>query len=200
MGGVDLVTPAEEFSAGEWLRRAGGWAAALPSDRPFVVVGGTGLYFTALLRGLDAPWRNPPPAYPVLQMDREVRRARIARRIDAMLVAGLEREVAQLHARYPVWSRTAAAAIGYKEFDDAQAGRPVREAIYYRTCQFAKRQDTWFRHQSTPIYVPCGVTDEETASAVRDVWHSHGPWDIAFPDAPASGSQTCHAQKKENVA
>ena len=70
MGGVDLVTPTEDFSAGEWLRQAGAWAAKLPPTRPLVVVGGTGLYFTALLRGLDAPWQPPPPEYPVLQMDR----------------------------------------------------------------------------------------------------------------------------------
>ena len=31
MGGVDLVTPAENFSSGEWLRRAARWAAALPA-------------------------------------------------------------------------------------------------------------------------------------------------------------------------
>ena len=190
MGGVDIVTPAEDFSAGEWLRQAGRWAASLPQERPIVVVGGTGLYFTALLRGLDAPWSNPPPGYPVLQMDREERRRRIGMRVDEMLAAGLADEVKRLRAEYPSWSRTAAAAIGYKEFGaplqgDASAfaavpGRSVRDEIYYRTCQFAKRQDTWFRHQSTPIYVPCGKTAAETASAVRDVWDSHGPWEISF--------------------
>jgi tRNA A37 N6-isopentenylltransferase MiaA len=198
MGGVDLVTPAEDFSAGEWLRQAGAWAAKLSPARPIVVVGGTGLYFTALLRGLDAPWQQPPPEYPVLQMDRDERRVRIGRRIDAMLSAGLEHEVAHLRAVYPIWSRTAAAAIGYKEFgaplrgtDEAVSsfrpvsGRSVRDEIFYRTCQFAKRQDTWFRHQSTPLYVPCGATAEETAAAVRTVWQAHGPWSIDLP----TGSQ-----------
>ena len=187
MGGVDLVTPAEEFSAGEWLRRAGAWAANVSPARPIVVVGGTGLYFTALLRGLDAPWHPPPPEYPVLQMDRDRRRLRIGARIDAMLAAGLEQEVARLRAAYPVWSRTAAAAIGYKEFGAplrgpagasyaAVPGRSVRDEMFYRTCQFAKRQDTWFRHQATPLYVPCGATTEETAAAVQAVWEKHGPW------------------------
>ena len=194
MGGVDLVTPAENFSSGEWLRRAGRWAAALPPGKPIVVVGGTGLYFTALLRGLDEPWRNPPPEYPVLQMDRETRRRRIAERIDAMLAEGLEAEVARLRAEYPSWSRTAAAAIGYKEFGAPLCGaeaayaavpeRSVRDEIFYRTCQFAKRQDTWFRHQSTPIYVQCGAAAEETAVAVREAWKTHGPWTVAFQDQP----------------
>ncbi len=188
MGGVDLVTPAEDFSAGEWLRQAGTWAAKLPPTRPLVVVGGTGLYFTALLRGLDAPWQPPPPEYPVLQMDRDERRQRIGLRIDAMLAAGLEQEVAHLRAVYPIWSRTAAAAIGYKEFgaplrgtDEAVSsfrpvsGRSVRDEIFYRTCQFAKRQDTWFRHQATPIYV------EPSVDAVRECWRGRGPWKVNFP-------------------
>ena len=191
MGCVDLVTPAEEFSAGEWLRQAGRWASKLPSGTPIVVVGGTGLYFMALLRGLDVPWRNPPPAYPVLQMDRDIRRRRIGERVDAMLAEGLAEEVARFRAEYPEWSRTAAAAIGYKEFGApltvagakfvAVEGRSVRDEIHYRTCQFAKRQDTWFRHQSSPIYVQCGETASDTAAAVRDAWRKHGPWHIALP-------------------
>ena len=53
MGGVDVVTPAEEFSSGAWLRAAADWVAAVPADVPIIIVGGTGLYFSALLRGLD---------------------------------------------------------------------------------------------------------------------------------------------------
>ena len=45
MGGVDVVTPAEEFSSGAWLRAAAAWAAKVPEDVPIVIVGGTGLYF-----------------------------------------------------------------------------------------------------------------------------------------------------------
>ena len=51
MGGIDLVTPAEEFSAGAWLRAAAAWAETIPADTPIVIAGGTGLYFSALLRG-----------------------------------------------------------------------------------------------------------------------------------------------------
>ena len=72
MGGVDLVTVAEEFSAGAWLRAAAEWAKGVPDSTPIVIVGGTGLYFSALLRGLDRAWTKPPPAYPVLKIDREL--------------------------------------------------------------------------------------------------------------------------------
>ena len=170
MGGVDLVTPAEEFSAGAWLRAATEWARGVPDETPIVIVGGTGLYFSALLRGLDRAWTKPPPEYPVLKVDRAVVRQRIAARLDAMFVAGLEDEKRRLRARYPVWSKTAALAIGYREGDD-------REKIFTRTCQLAKRQDTWFRHQATAIYV------EPTVDAVRDCWKSCGPWPVVFPEA-----------------
>ena len=41
MGGVDVVTPAEEFSAGAWLRAAADWARGVPAGTPIVIVGGT---------------------------------------------------------------------------------------------------------------------------------------------------------------
>ena len=165
MGGVDLVSPAEEFSSGAWLRAAAEWVSKVPRDTPIVIVGGTGLYFSALLRGLDRRWQKPPPEYPVISIDRAVVRARIAARLDDMFLAGLEEEKRRLHALYPVWSRTASLAIGYREGDD-------RGKILTRTCQLAKRQDTWFRHQSTPLYV------EPTVESVRECWRAHGPWQI----------------------
>jgi len=194
MGGVDLVTPAEDFSSGEWLRRASQWGRALPEGMPVVVVGGTGLYFTALLRGLDEPWTPPPPEYPVLRMDRARLRARLRERIDDMFAAGLEAEVARLRSQYPVWSRTASAAIGYKEFASQSRvpGRSVRDAIYYRTSKFAKRQDTWFRHQSTPIWVDAADDVRETAERVRRAWRAHGPWRVAAfsQSAPVSAQRS----------
>ncbi len=167
MGGVDLVTPAEEFSAGAWLRAAANWVAHVPDDVPIVIVGGTGLYFSALLRGLDRAWTKPPPSYPVLKVDRAILRQRIAERLDTMYEMGLEAEKSRLRARYPVWSRTAALAIGYRTGDD-------RDKIFVRTCQLAKRQETWFRHQAEPIYV------ESTIEAVRECWKVHGPWRVTF--------------------
>lgn len=165
MGGVNLVTPAEEFSSGAWLRSAHQWLATIPESTPVIIVGGTGLYFSALLRGLDRAWEKPPPEYPVIKIDRAVVRQRIAERLDDMFMIGLDEEKHRLHELYPQWSRTAALAIGYREGD-------TKEKIYIRTCQLAKRQDTWFRHQSTPIYV------EPNIDSVRDCWRKHGPWRV----------------------
>ena len=167
MGGVDVVTPAEEFSSGAWLRAAAEWAGTVPVGTPIVIVGGTGLYFSALLRGLDRKWEKPAPEYPVIRIDRAVVRARIAARLDDMFMRGLDEEKRRLHELYPVWSKTASLAIGYREGDD-------KAKILVRTCQLAKRQDTWFRHQATPLYV------EPTVESVRACWRSHGPWTVNF--------------------
>lgn len=167
MGGVNLVTPAEEFSSGAWLRAAAQWVQTVPVDVPIVIVGGTGLYFSALLRGLDRTWERPPPAYPVIRIERGVVRQRIADRLNEMFQSGLDAEKRLLREHYPVWSKTAALAIGYRKGD-------TLEKIRIRTCQLAKRQDTWFRHQSTPIYV------EPTVDAVRTCWREKGPWAVRF--------------------
>ena len=167
MGGVDVVTPAEEFSSGAWLRAAADWVKGVPEDIPIIIVGGTGLYFSALLRGLDRKWEKPAPSYPVIRIDRETVRSRIAARLDDMFMSGLDEEKLKLHKEYPIWSKTAALAIGYREGD-------TREKILIRTCQLAKRQDTWFRHQATPLYV------EPTVESVRACWRDCGPWSVRF--------------------
>lgn len=55
--GIDCVTPADTFTTARWLEAA---QTAQASAAPLIVTGGTGLYFSALLRGLDsAPAGNP---------------------------------------------------------------------------------------------------------------------------------------------
>lgn len=54
--GIDLVTPAEPFSAGRWLEEA---RRALADGGGWIVAGGTGLYFKALTEGLDAGEADP---------------------------------------------------------------------------------------------------------------------------------------------
>ena len=127
MGGVDIVTPAEHFSSGAWLRAAAEWLAALPADRPVVVVGGTGLYFSALLRGLDREWTFPPPEYPVLQMPRARLHERIESRLDAMFMDGLAAEVAELR-RDRIQGVHRRASRRVRAGEDTCAHAPAREA------------------------------------------------------------------------
>jgi|LSQX01.1.fsa_nt_gb tRNA dimethylallyltransferase len=51
--GLDCVSPAEPFSVGDWLAHAQRGLASLDASRPVIVAGGTGLYFRALISGLD---------------------------------------------------------------------------------------------------------------------------------------------------
>lgn len=58
--GVDLADPDEPFSAGRWLDAArAAFAEAAAAGRSVIVAGGTGLYVSALLRGLDTQEADP---------------------------------------------------------------------------------------------------------------------------------------------
>ena len=244
-GGLDLVDPSGEFSSGAWLRAAAAFVRTLPPGKPLIVVGGTGLYFTALVAGLDRPALDPvalaaanaliaekgtaaaldelrrrdsaaasalrdpgnprrlaaalarpaapPPAtrrvlpsYPVLDVPRDILKARIAARLDAMFAAGWVDEVRRLRAAFPVLSKTAAAAIGYAEIGAALAAGtdPAAEKprILARTLRLAKHQATWFRHQAVPLSVPASPDPAATATAVLETWRKHGPQQIILPE------------------
>ena len=232
--GIDLVTPAEPYSAGLWIDAARAAMAAHP-DRTWIVVGGTGLYFKAFFEGFDRGVANLPlreeltrvfsdkglgelharlraivpdgverlgegaanyrrviralevlsqggnpfavhsaekPKVVILCRGREDSRARMERRVDEMLAAGLVDEVRGLMAQYPQWSETAAAAIGYAEVRDFISGKCTLEAakaeIIRRTWHLVKRQETWFRHQVDAIGLSANP-DSSVASMLKDM-------------------------------
>lgn len=83
---------------------------------------------------------------------------RINQRVERMVEQGLFDEVERLIRRQPPLSRSAAQAIGYKEFleRDEQRLPDVVERIQQGSRRFAKRQMTWFR--KFPIeWVPAGA-------------------------------------------
>ncbi|MEM8885381.1 MAG: tRNA (adenosine(37)-N6)-dimethylallyltransferase MiaA [Planctomycetota bacterium] len=93
-------------------------------------------------RQWDAPDRRPS-ILAGLRLPRELLRARIEQRVDAMFEAGLVDEVRGLEL-----GPTAGDAIGYKEvagflrgaYDEAEA----RRLIVRNTARLARRQETWF--------------------------------------------------------
>ena len=119
-------------------------ADSLPQERPY----------RSLILGLDFP-------------DRAALYRRIDLRVDKMLEAGLLAE-----AEY-VWRnrerfRTAAQAIGYKEFFPYFEGTVPLEACTDKLKQasrnYAKRQLTWFRHMDGVVWLDAGAPDAaETA-------------------------------------
>jgi tRNA dimethylallyltransferase len=97
--GLDLVEPAERYSAGRFARDATRWIAeALARGRQPVVVGGTGLYVRALADGL---FREPP-------LDPGTRVA-LRGWTDAMPAGELARWAARLDARFAGGGRQRAA-------------------------------------------------------------------------------------------
>ncbi len=227
--GLDCVTPAETFSAAAWLG-----TVPRTTQTPLFVTGGTGLYFSALLRGLEptppgdpdvrarlealgadtlrqrliargatlpeADWANPrrlvraleilelggelpkswgaraKPPLLALTWERSALHARIARRVEAMYRDGLLEETAALRARFPVWSRTAAQAIGYAEalavLDGELTEAEAKERTVIRTRQLARRQETYLRHQFDIRWIPVTEADDlpRLAERVEAAW------------------------------
>lgn len=91
-----------------------------------------------------------------LQLDPETRQEVIARRVDAMLDAGLEHEARRLGEQYG-WQTPALQTIGYQEFAPYFAGNStladVRQQIIRHTLQYAKRQRSWFRRNKHIHYI-----------------------------------------------
>lgn len=121
--------------------------------RALEVVEGSGRPFSSFGPGVDE--------YPLarvrqvaLRWDRDVLRTRIAHRVGVMVESGLVDEVAALMKTGI--SRTARQALGYKEVIEFLEGQvdleSAVESIVVRTCQFAIRQERWFRRDPRVIW------------------------------------------------
>jgi tRNA dimethylallyltransferase len=91
------------------------------------------------------------PWYIVLTVPRPVLHQRIARRATEMIQRGLIEEVASVLAEGHAPTAPGLDGVGIREAVDYLHGRrpraSVAEAIALSTRQYAKRQQTWFRHQ-----------------------------------------------------
>jgi tRNA dimethylallyltransferase len=120
---------------------------------------------------LSAQQGQCPPAYPVLYLGLdcapEVLKQRIEQRTAHMLELGLVQEVETLCHRYgadlPLLKTLGYAEIvGYLHGDYSLAEAEHR--IVKHTCQFAKRQRTWFRKRDIHWF------DASSVTLVDDVW------------------------------
>lgn len=109
------------------------------------------------------------PRAVALALPRDVLKARIAARAEAMFAAGLVEETASLLARGGL-SATAAGAIGYREAAAVVRGECSREDAVLetarRTCRYAKRQMTFFRHRFDATWL--SLSGDETAEEVAE--------------------------------
>ena len=125
----------------------------------------------------DAQTRARPPRYRAARIvlsyrDRAALYARIDRRVDAMIEAGLFDEVEKLLARGLSADCTAMQAIGYKEAVLALQGELSREEaadlIKQNSRRYAKRQLTWFKRTPDALWI-CWDDEPDFDRALREV-------------------------------
>ena len=162
------------FRGGGRQRAARGVEMALLTGRPL-----SWWQREAREAGVMRPW------YIVLTLPRDVLHRRIAARVDAMLAASLVEEVRGVLARGVAPDAPGLDGVGYREVVAMLAGalRPadLRDAIVRATRQYAKRQETWFRHQlrgeggsgqgeGSVWTLDASDAPERLAALVRDRW------------------------------
>jgi len=115
----------------------------------------TGSLFSAYNAGQKANSAKYDVCFNVLTMPREVLYSRINARVIAMWQAGLPEEVSRLLSLGYHPSFTAMQGIGYKETVPFVKGCQTKEdtisQIQQATRNYAKRQETWFRHQAKNV-------------------------------------------------
>jgi tRNA dimethylallyltransferase len=158
--------PRRRARLGVWLRGLSGAEALRWARRLDPLFGGGGAQRAcraieiAVLAGrsLSTLQAERPPAtpgfrpwYAVLTPDRAVLHERIARRTRAMLETGWIEEVRRVRAEGVPRDAPGLLAVGYREIvahlEGRLTARAMEEAIVQSTRRYAKRQDTWFRHQ-----------------------------------------------------
>jgi tRNA dimethylallyltransferase len=116
------------------------------------------------------------PWYIVLTVPRPVLHQRIGRRAEEMLRRGLIEEVAAVLAEGHAPNAPGLDGIGVREAVEYLHGHRTRdtvaEAITVGTRQYAKRQQTWFRHQLCGDVVTLDATrpPEKLASEIAQMW------------------------------
>ena len=116
-----------------------------------------------------------------LAVDADLLRARIDRRVDAMVEEGLVDEVTTLLQEGFREGLTAGQAIGYKEIVAALDGQctlaEAIDAIKLATRRYAKRQRTWFRKDTRIRWIDANGDEDAMTAAALDVLRQEGVTD-----------------------
>jgi tRNA dimethylallyltransferase len=120
------------------------------------------------------------PWYIVLTVPRPVLHQRIARRAEDMVQRGLIEEVASVLADGHARGASGLDGIGVREAVEYLHGERARDtvapAITISTRQYAKRQQTWFRHQLSGAVLTLDATrpPERLAAEIAEAWTKGG--------------------------
>jgi tRNA A37 N6-isopentenylltransferase MiaA len=165
---IGAIPVSEEMNAGKFRREALRTFEEIRSrQKPIIVVGGSGLYVKALTHGLEGNWKEVEVdlAGVVVLRDRDELYARINRRVEEMLETGAIEEVRQAGPM----SSTASKMIGVREIqqvlDEKMSILQGVAKIQQNTRQYAKRQLTWFRHQTN--FEPLNISLLSHSEAVK---------------------------------
>ena len=117
-------------------------------------------------RSISSQQGENPPSYPILYIglacDVEVLRSRITTRVHQMIASGLAAEVTALIEKYGS-NLPLLKTLGYAEMLPYVAGEcsleVAIEQIVQHTCQFAKRQRTWFQKEPRIQWLPADDLD-----------------------------------------
>lgn len=117
-------------------------------------------------RSISSQQGENPPSYPILYMglacDVDVLRSRITQRTHQMIDMGFVAEVAGLVEKYGA-DLPLLKTLGYAEIMQHLAGdinlAAATTLIIQHTCQFAKRQRTWFQKEKRIEWLTAGDTD-----------------------------------------
>src|SRR5205807_710981 len=135
---IDVVDPDDRYQAARFRGDAATLVERIRArDAVPVVVGGTGLYIRALVRGLDtAPAADPSFRRELAAIARREGRPALWERL---LSRGYAPELPSLQS------------IGYREFVEVEQGRLTEDEALRRmqrdTVRYAKRQWTWFTRE-----------------------------------------------------
>ncbi|NNG15474.1 MAG: tRNA (adenosine(37)-N6)-dimethylallyltransferase MiaA, partial [Gemmatimonadales bacterium] len=173
LDGLELVRYASRFDptfAGGGRQRASrAVEIALLTGRPL-----SHWQRSAKIRGAIDPW------YVVLTVPRQVLHQRIERRAREMVERGLIQEVAAVLADGLAPRAPGLDGIGIREAVEYLHGHrdreSVAEAVATSTRQYAKRQETWFRHQlaAEPLVLDATASPEALAKQIAEAWKSSG--------------------------
>jgi tRNA dimethylallyltransferase len=180
---VELQRWTGELDNGELIRwagrldpgfRGGGRQRAQRAIEVAILTGRALSYWQQAARtgGAIRPW------YVVLTVPRPILHQRILRRSREMVQRGVIEEVAAVMAEGHAENAPGLDSIGMREAVSYLQGRIPREAvadtIATSTRQFAKRQETWFRHQLTGEVLTLDATrgPEVIAAEIARAWAS----------------------------
>ena len=116
-------------------------------------------------------------------LPRERLRANIARRLDERLQEGMVEEVERLHKAGASWERLEKLGLEYRFVSEFLQGKhssqkEMRDLLCTAICQFAKRQETWFRGMEKKgvriNWLPLEGSVEEKVKAATEIAAANG--------------------------